>query len=228
MVLSATLPLDVRQAAVARRSARVEPWQVVVLREISTEDLLSIHASAPERRDPKAPLSQIRDGHHMLAQMIARGEDPVNVSAITGYSVARIRTLERDPAFGELVSHYETQEVFASANISAQIQHVSLTAKQVLLDRLENDPEGFSNKELKEIFQMGLDRLGHGPTTKHQHMITDPRSIIEALKSELIAEANGQIISRQEIEAHYQEVSVEELKDVEAETGSGLVESGAS
>lgn len=222
-MLSVSLPLDIRNQAIARRSSRQEPWQVEYARDLGPEDLALLHSGIVQApQDPKAPLASLREPHHMLARLLAEGKSVVEVSAITGYSTSRIRTLQMDPAFKELMAHYEETIVFAEADVQAQIKHVALTAGSILQERLETDPDSFSNKDLKDLFQTGLDRIGHGPTTKHQHTITDPTHIIEALK-EAHALEGGRIIAKGAITAEFTEVTVEADN---GETRPGPEESG--
>lgn len=191
--------LDIRQAAIARRSSRAEPWQVEIVRPLGPEDfaLLQLPSTAP---DPRAPLSRIRDPHHMMARLLAQGKAPIEVSAITGYTPARIRTLQNDPAFQELLHHYTAQEMSVEADVTAQIRHLALSAAATLQERLEAEPESFSNKELRELAQTGFDRIGHGPSSKVDLRLTNPQGVIQQLKEALAAEAAGRILTRDDAE----------------------------
>lgn len=211
-LIGASLPLDVRLAAVSRRSRRNDEWRIAISREITKEDLILLHGISREMPDAKAPLGNIREPHHMMAKLLAKGTDEIHVSAITGYSLQRIRTLKIDPAFRELVSFYETEEVFHNADVEAQIRHVSLTAGSILCERLEDDPESFSNKELQAMFTAGVDRLGHGPSSKVNVNVNNPAAIISALRDELLMESQNSVISRQTIDVSYREVSSDEAQ----------------
>lgn len=213
---AASLSLDLRQTALARRSARAEPWQVAFDREIGPDDLLLLHSVMRLAPDPKAALAKIKDAHHTLAQLLASGKSPVEVSAITGYSPSRIYTLQADPAFKELLVHYTDQHVASVADIQGQVRHLALAAKQVLMDRLEDEPEAFSNKDLKDILTAGLDRTGHGPTSNHNININDPSRVIDKLKDALAEEGRGRVLPRAIIDAQF-----EEATDVTAEASPG-------
>jgi hypothetical protein len=136
----------------------------------------------------------------MLARLIAQGKSAVEVGAITGYTPARVRTLQTDPAFQELLSHYELQEVSANADITAQIRHLALSAASTLQERLEVEPEGFSNKELREIATAGFDRIGHGPSSKLDLNLNDPQHVIQGLKEALALESVGRVLSKSDPE----------------------------
>jgi len=198
---SALSRLDIRASAEARRSTRSDPWSLRIVRSGSAEDLSRIFL-APKPEDPKAPLARIRDAHHMLARLMAEDKPVVEISAITGYAPARIRTLQDDPAMRELVAHYSEVKVFAEADIKAQVQHVALAAKDVLLERLETEPDSFSNKDLTTLLQAGLDRIGHGPSSSHNVNLNDPSKVIERLGA-LMSQEKGRIIPRDSIEATF-------------------------
>lgn len=220
-LLAMEIPLEIRQTALARRSSRETPWSVEFAREIGTEDLVLLHSvTRVGPSDPKAPLANIREPHHMLAQMVAKDDPVVKISAVTGYTPARIRALQNDPAFSELVEHYREQEQLEGADIQAQVRHATLIANQLLLERLEEEPESFSNKELQALRDAGLDRIGHGPKATVNHNLNDPTDIISKLKDLLAVESQGRILSRHEIEAEYTEVTYVETEASEgAEVG---------
>lgn len=206
-LLSASLPLDIRDSVMARSSAKRVPWHVKFDREIGEEDLILLASVFYEPADPRAPLANIRDPHHTLARLVAQDKPTVEVAAITGYSPARINTLRADPAFRELVAHYAEQERSAEADISQQIKHAALTSLSILQERLETEPDSFSNKELREIANSGLDRIGHGPQSKVDIRVTDQHKVIEQLSMALRQELGGRIISQDYIEAEYVETS---------------------
>lgn len=197
--------LDLRAVALGRQSAAAKPWTIVAARPITREDMvLLLGGHAPS--DPKAALARISAPHHMLAKLIADGKPDAEVSAITGYGLSRIKTLRLDPAFSELVSHYEAEAVRANADVQAQILNIGLTASQLLQEQLETEPESFTRKELLELSTKMFDRAGHGPTSKTQISINDPSAVIERLRSALATEGRGRVVSREAITAEYTEV----------------------
>lgn len=208
--------LDIKELAIARRSSMPAPWAITSVRELVREDLILL-ASPDKASDPKAPLARIGAPHHMLARLVAEGKDPVEVSLITGYTPERVRTLCRDPAFSELVSHYESNVVAARADVQAQITHIALVAGQRLQEKLDNADEMFTKKELKEIWTAGLDRAGHGPTSKSILTVNDPTNVLNKLQSILATESRGRVISRDTVEAEYVEII-----NVTTETSSGI------
>lgn len=216
--------LDVRAAAQARRSSKEAPWQVTAVRLLVPEDLLQMQTLAGDPpENAKAPLSRIRDPHHMLARLLAGGTSVVEASAIVGYSTSRIYTLKADPAFKELLSHYEAKTLAAEADIHAQIKHASLTALSVLQERLETCPEDFSQKDLKDIAYNGLDRIGHGPSSTHNINLNDPREVIAQIRTVLEQETQTRILSKSEaiLDAEYAEV----IQNVQTETCPRIAES---
>ena len=205
------------------RAARQRPWTVEFERDMTEQDLLLVHSvSGPQPSKPNAPLAAIRDPHHMLARLLAEGKPIVEVSAVTGYSTTRIRTLQADPSFKELIAHYSEQKLFAEADITAQVKHIALTAGAVLQERLEAEPDSFSNEELRRLHEGSLDRIGHGPSANVNHSINNPAEILAALKDALVVENRGTIIHRKEIEASYEVINGQ----VSAEHSTAPLESG--
>lgn len=114
-----------------------------------------------------AALSKLRDRHHMVAQMLARGLRPTDIANITGYSVSRISVLKADAAFAELVEMYrgQAQEVFS--NTLNKMKALTDDALEVLQERLEENPESLTNTHLLKLVEAVGDRAGFAPTQKN-------------------------------------------------------------
>lgn len=221
MTFAVEMGLDLRDGAFGRPSTKTVPWHLALEREITPEDMALLQGPA-DPCNSRAPLAKIRAPHHMMAQYLAAGKSRIEISALLGYTPARIATLERDPAFMELVAHYTEVKILADADISKQIQHVALAASQELMDRLEEDPTAFSNKELLELRNSSLDRSGYGPSSTQNVNVNNTTKIIEALVSQTIVEQASRIIPKASllptIEAEY----------VEATSCEGTAERGAN
>lgn len=190
-----------------RTSVRKKPWQLDYARDIGPEELVLLHTVSKLPTNSKAPLAKLRAPHHTLAKMLAEGQEVIAVSAATGYSTARIRTLLADPAFDELVQFYAESKVHAENDVQKSIAHVGMTATQILQERLEEEPESFSNKDLLALQTAQLDRSGHGPQSKKTIEINDPRSVLAELKQLMSSENRAVVVSRSEpIDANYEEV----------------------
>lgn len=110
------------------------------------------------------PLQRITQRHHMLARLVAEGRPDVESSAITGHSPSRISILKKDPAFANLVEYYKTQTEAVYLSVHERLAALGMATVDELMDRIENEPNSFSIRELKEIAELGLDRAGYGPT----------------------------------------------------------------
>lgn len=193
--------------APARTSARIKPWQVEYARDIGPEELVLLHSVSQLPTNSKAPLAKIRAPHHTLAQLLVDNNDVIAVSRITGYAPARIRTLIADPAFEELMAFYAEQKIHAEHDVSKSIAHVGMTATQILQERLEEEPESFSNKDLLALQTAQLDRTGHGPQSKKTVEISDPRNVLAEIKQLMSSENRAVIVARTEaITVNYEEV----------------------
>src|SRR5206468_2570165 len=91
---------------------------------------------------------------------------PAEASIVTGYSPSRISILQADPAFEELLAFYRANTDAAFAELQDRMATLSLDMVEELRERLESNPESFSNTLLLEGLKSLADRTGHGPTTK--------------------------------------------------------------
>ena len=214
--------------ALARRSVRREPWQLVFDREIQDEDLVLIHSVTRQGPDDaKAPLARLRDQHHHMARLLAEGDSPIDVAAVTGYSIARIRTLLNDPAFGELMDHYAEQRTHRDMDIDMSIRHVATNAMAILQERMHDEPDSFSNEELRKLQNDALDRIGKGPTSKRTLEISDPRNVLAEIRNLMQTENRARIVARDTIEADYTEILDEEGSQTEPATSGGVHPDGS-
>lgn len=209
--------VSVGQSALVRRSTRREPWQLAFVRNIGPEDYALIQQAALQPTNGRAPLSRLREPHHHLAKLLASGTAVVDASRITGYCTSRIRTLENDPAFSELIVHYREVQAAAAPDIDQAITNSALIAGAILQERMEDDPESFSNKELLAIRDASLDRIGKGPTSKRSVEITNVSAVLSEVREMMAHESAMRIVSKTTpIETEYHEVA-----DVESSPTEG-------
>lgn len=140
-----------------RRSAEVA---ATVVRELTAADLVLLEG---ERGIRPKPIERLRDRHHAMARLIAEGRKIGEVAAITGMTISRLSILQGDPTFAELVEFYRKDVSAAYAELHDHLAGISLDAVVTLRERLEDDPDELSTKDLLAIAQLGADRTGHGP-----------------------------------------------------------------
>lgn len=108
-------------------------------------------------------LTQIRARHHALARALAQGMRPGIAAATYGYSVSRVSVLQGDPTFAELVEHYRREEGFDAAKVNERLTAITVEAIDVVVKRLEEEPEKIDMKDLHKLIALGADRTGFGP-----------------------------------------------------------------
>lgn len=143
-----------------------------VLRELELGELVKVDG-APRKGAAKVPARSIqvyRDRHHALARYLASGMTVIEASALTGYSTGTIYTLRGSPDFQELETHYRgcAQDDFRDFN--SALASLGKQALVELQNRLEDNPEYFSSKELRELTSAMMDRIGHGPQTSTRNV----------------------------------------------------------
>jgi len=134
-------------------------------RELTIEDLGLV---ATTKVNSTQVLKRLRASHHQAARLLAQGCRPGEVSALTGFCLSRISVLQSDPTFADLVKYYEGVAEARFADVQERMVVLGLSASEEILDRLENDPELISTKELVDVIKAGLDRGGHAPVAKSE------------------------------------------------------------
>lgn len=157
-------------AAVVRPGRRSQPVTVSIVRPIRTTDLVLL---ATERGVKPEPLKKVTERHHALARLLAAGSSEGEAAAIIGYDLSRVSVLKRDPAFAELISFYRSSVDTEFAATMAQIAGLSKDILLELRERLENEPEGFTNRDLQGLLRDALDRSGYGPTSTQVNLNAD-------------------------------------------------------
>lgn len=115
-------------------------------------------------------LVRIRERHHSVARLEASGMRRSLIASITGYKEAYLSTLMNAPAMRELVDFYRIQRGAAAEVVTERLKTVGLKAIDKIEDKLEQEDVGVF--ELAAIAKLGLDRGGHGPTSK-QHIVSE-------------------------------------------------------
>jgi hypothetical protein len=138
----------------------IEPCEVI--RDITRADLPLLAQEQKERnwRTDEGPrmLTALRTGHHQLAQLLAAKVSVVDASLMTGRSMSAISSLQSDPAFKELMAYYEQQQEGRDFDAYKRLVTLGGTAMEILQERMEDQPDKFSNNELRQIMESTMDR----------------------------------------------------------------------
>lgn len=172
-----------------------------VLEESDLRELLvgqGVEEQAAEGKAPKAPapeflpveeptdLKRLRERHHSVARLVAKGMQQSLVANITGYTQSYLSVLLNAPAMRELVEMYRIQNGAAAEVIGERLKTVGLKAIDKIEDKLE--AEDLNAFELATIAKLGLDRSGHGPSST-QHTIQETHLVDHAELARLNKEA---------------------------------------
>lgn len=107
-----------------------------------------------------------------MARLIAEGHGTSDVAAMLGYSISRVSILKSDPAFADLVEFYRSEMQSTSIDALREFHARAVTARnlalEVVIDKLEDEPEKVSIDEAMDVATKLADRTGSGPTTKTQ------------------------------------------------------------
>jgi len=111
-----------------------------------------------ERHSKPPELKRITDRHHALARLLASGTPEGEAAIILNYDVSRISILKHSPAFQELLQLYRSE---VDREFATTLDHMSGMTRDALVElreRLEDEPEKFSNRELLSIVTDMVDR----------------------------------------------------------------------
>lgn len=168
------------------------PLAAAVSRELSLEDLILLETTPLGSKPPA--IQKIRAIHHAAARLLAVGTKSRDVAIATGLCESRISILQCDPAFAELVSFYSAREDQRFEDVQERARILGLSALEELQERLEESPKEIPSKILVSIMTASLDRGGHAPKTRHEHLHAFlSKEDLQALKNEV---PRGSIIRR--------------------------------
>lgn len=137
------------------RGRAKQALHIEVVRVLTESDLPAIQ-SPPTDIVGFQVVKNLRSSHHRLAELIAAGRPPAEISIITGYSASWISGLRGDPAFNELVAYYECQKKSIFADAMERLKSLGLDAIEKLHERLNDETKNWTNKELMDLVDMSL------------------------------------------------------------------------
>lgn len=153
---------------------RTIPMHASIARTLTVEDLQQLHEDGAAV--PAPTVKELHASHHKLAQTLAKGASTAEASAISGYSMARIQQLKNDPQFSELLQYYQDLDQASWVDFQTVMRErlagLGLDTIDVAHRRLQDNPDSFSAKDLAQIAELALDRIGHGKqnTTQVDHV----------------------------------------------------------
>lgn len=132
-----------------------EDLEFIIVRGLTEDDMAELATPSPLGSSP-IPIQALRASHHQLAQLIAQGRPDTEVSLITGYSQSRISILKKDPSFAELLAGYKGVRERVFVDTLERMKILGLSTLDELQERLETDPERWTNRELLEMADLLL------------------------------------------------------------------------
>jgi hypothetical protein len=158
--------------------------EVLEVRSLSRSDLSVL--AAPRAKNS---IQNLRDTHHRVARAVAAGLRNDAICELTGYSLARVWTLQQDPSFKELIAHYRaiiTAEFADAADpVIDYMRNNALKAQAMLSDKLDDAMEKnefLPTRDLLGIAELGLDRTGYGKVNKNVNVNVDFAANLEAMR----------------------------------------------
>ena len=190
------LDLDIDLDLVGKRGRRAVDVEFRVVRELRAADF-AIQATAP---GVLQPLKRLTSRHHSLARLIASGTAPGEAAIVVGLEGSWVSTLQRDPAFIELVEHYRTEVEGKFEETVERLAGFSRDVLEELQGRLIAEPEKFTNNELKGLLTETLDRTGLGPSsTQKVDVSIDLASRLNAGRERALAARRAEALPMKDI-----------------------------
>lgn len=116
---------------------------------------------------PPNPIQRLRASHHRLAQLLALGTNHIIAAKICNYAPSRVADLLADPAFNELLAHYEATRDDQWADFIEVASALSMDFLGLLQQQLDENPERFTPSIAMDAIKLLADRTGHAPVTKN-------------------------------------------------------------
>lgn len=115
----------------------------------------------------RAPLiKKVRAKHHALARLLAAGVSTEQAALCAGYVPATAYCLQTDPTFKELVAFYQHDTREVAALVEERMLMLGESARERLVDLLEDSPDEVSPGLALEIFKAAMDRAGYAPVQR--------------------------------------------------------------
>lgn len=150
--------IDLEKLAIgSARGKKAQMLHMEFVRELNQGDL-GLILNPPEKGITTTPLLKLRNTHHMLARLLAEGRKNSECALVTGYTPSRISILQHDPAFKELIAYYSANVEAKYLDVHERLASLGMSSLDELQERLEEQPEGFKNRELLELAEFALDR----------------------------------------------------------------------
>lgn len=156
--------------------------RILEVRPLTEGDLESLRQPSSGNR-----LAKIRDSHHMICRLMASGLKLWEVAQRTGFSVARLSVLAKDPSIIELIAHYRNMVTESWAENMDSITEDNLAALRIasrqIRDQLEDADESNEVIPLKTLIAIkadAADRFGYGKKTHNTNINVDFAANLEA------------------------------------------------
>lgn len=193
------LNLDILGAVPVGPGRKSAPLHAEFSRELTPLDMTLQNTKAT----PQGGIQKLRSSHHAAARYFALGMKNYEVSAVTGYTEARLSVLKSDPTFQELVQYYQDNSTEKVVELRDRMLTVGMDALDVLQERLDERPDDFKNAELTDVVRTMADRTGNGPSSSSVNVNVDAqlsevmsraRSRVERMRAEREAKTiDGQV-----------------------------------
>jgi hypothetical protein len=128
---------------------------MTVLRELNAADLPAL-AERPAHPTESPGIQNLRQSHHQLAALLARGVEIAEVSLITGYSPNYISILRGSPAFKDLEAKYVESAELKRAEGIERLRSLGVDAAEELMQRLSEEPEKLTTSQLMDLAKLGI------------------------------------------------------------------------
>jgi hypothetical protein len=149
----------------ARGKRPAEPLSVEFVRELTPADG-DLLLNPPPMGSTTPMVKRLRSQHHHLARLCAAGMKDVEAANVTGFSQSRVCILKHDPAFQELMAYYAGQAEAKFLDVHERLAKLGEAVVEEIHERLEDNPDDFSTKELIAIGEFTLDRSVAPPKSR--------------------------------------------------------------
>ena len=176
--------------------AKAPKMQLVSVKPLTASELQTVLETPLLAEGLTPSIGTLRSSHHKLARLLALGLRDVEASHQTGYSASRISILKKDPAFRDLLTHYEQANAELARNLPERLAQLSMDTVDLLQERLTEEPEVFTNGQLTELLKAGADR-SEAPVVSKNINVNENRNfdvtVIKQIKEEVALNEAGKV-----------------------------------